>query len=100
MYLSANSYHVVRKPNRIWRSPEALVICMYVPDVTLLLMPPKWDVFGRLKNSARNCAFNLSLITNSLLMLRSVFHTPGLRRMLRPLVPNDTVVTGTNAVGS
>ena len=87
--------------NRIWRSPVALVICMKVPEVTLELGPPKWDVFGKLKNSARNCMRSRSRIGNSRVMSRSVFHIPGARRMFRPLVPNVAIaVTGANAVGS
>ena len=49
---------------------------MKVPEVTLVLGPPKWEVFGKLKNSPRNWSLSRSLIGNSRVMSRSVFHTP------------------------
>src|ERR1039458_10704856 len=74
---------------------------MKVPEVTLLLLTPlKCDVFGRLKNSARNCALTRSLTMNSRVISRSVFQTPGLRRMLRPLVPNVLAAVTAAQAGS
>jgi hypothetical protein len=46
----ALSYHVARNPNRMLRSPDALVICMNVVEVTLVLTPPKCEVLAKLKN--------------------------------------------------
>ena len=71
---------------------------MKEPEVTLVLLmafPPvavtKCDVLGRLKNSPRNWTLNRSLIGNSRVMFRSVFHIPGMRRMLRPLFAHDVL---------
>ena len=60
----AQAYQCARKPKRICRSPVALVICMNVPEVTLVDGAPKWDVFGMLKNSPRNSAGRRSRIRN------------------------------------
>src|SRR5450756_2283791 len=59
-WLRHEGYQVARRPRRICRSPEALVICMNVPDVTLVLTPPKCEVFAKLKNSPRNWALKRS----------------------------------------
>jgi hypothetical protein len=73
---------------------------MNVPEVTLLLLtPPKCDVLDKLKNSPRNWSLIRSLIGNSRVISRSVFHRPGFRRMFRPLVPKVlAAVTAAQAV--
>ena len=49
--------------------------------------------------SARNCKLNRSVILKFRNTLAFRLNTPGPRRILRPLVPNRTAVTGANAFG-
>ena len=63
------------------------MICMNVLGVlTFAVGLLKCDVFGKLKNSARNCSCFCSLIGNTRKILSSVFQTPGFRRMFRPVL--------------
>src|SRR5262245_39725054 len=60
----------------------------------------KAGVLLTLKTSHRNCRLSRSVILKLRKRLASRLMTPGPRRILRPVLPKRTPVTGANAVGS
>jgi hypothetical protein len=74
-----------------------------LPKLELLALPfgfTKCGVLLKLKDSARNCNWNLSVSLKVRNKLKSVFTTPGPRMVLRPTLPNRTAVGRANALVS